>query len=232
MKDIVTSKSCALGVRRHLGWKRARAKSNGRTWHCWDHQVMLESGSACPSLLWIWVSLQSREADQNSPVSFPRDGSAVNAVGMKEEGKQRLIPSCQTLPVSSNLWPRTSWVRGNVFILNKPWSFPSMNLSKLGEGNFGLDLSAWLETVIFARKVSNSLIFLENYRRGCRLQFNLVFKRENKVCKLQLQSNSSKAFCFLPEACDSLICQPSQTRLCIEVHYNLITCWCCNTKLI
>jgi len=24
----------------------------------------------------------------------------------------------------------------------------------------------------------------------------MIFKRENKVCKLQLQSNSSKTFCF------------------------------------
>lgn len=40
-----------------------------------------------------------------------------------------------------------------------------------------------------------------------------------------------KGFLLLLEANDSLICQPSQTRLCIKVHYNLITCWCCNTQV-
>lgn len=40
-----------------------------------------------------------------------------------------------------------------------------------------------------------------------------------------------KGFLLLPEACDSLICQPSQTRLCIKVLYNLITCWCCNIQV-
>lgn len=148
---------------------------------------MLTSVSACPE---FGFDSRSREADQNNhPVSCPQDGSTVNGIGgMKEEGKPRVIPSWQTFPVSSNLWPRTSWVRGNIFVLNKPSSFPPMNLSKLGEGNLGLDFSAWLETVIFARKVSNSLIFLETYPRGCRLPFNLIFKRENKVCKLQLQT--------------------------------------------
>lgn len=190
-----------------MRWGRSKDNSKGGNepkhcfpWNtCWDHHGQcIKVGQHAQYCSEFGLDFRCGEADQdNCPVSCPGDRCTVNAAGgVKEEGKHRVIPSWQTFPVSSNLWPRTSWVRGNIFVLIKPWSFPPMNLSKLGDGNLGLDFSAWLETVIFARKVSKSLIFLETSRRGCRLQFNLIFKRENKVCELQLQSNSSKASCF------------------------------------